>query len=64
MKRLSLRLRGSFFNIDDKIMYFGIGGHPAIRVNYEDNDTKGNYVLFVVSQNADKIEENFKEITK
>lgn len=27
-------------------MYFGIGGHPAIRVNYEDNDTKGNYVLF------------------
>lgn len=33
-------------NIDDKIMYFGIGGHPAIRVNYEDNDTKGNYVLF------------------
>ena len=33
-------------NIDDKIMYFGIGGHPAIRVNYENNDTKGNYVLF------------------
>ena len=26
--------------------------------------TEGNYVLFVVSQNADKIEENFKEITK
>lgn len=22
-------------NIDDKIMYFGIGGHPAIRVTYE-----------------------------
>lgn len=33
-------------NIDDKIMYFGIGGHPAIRVTYENNDTKGNYVLF------------------
>lgn len=33
-------------NIDDKIMYFGIGGHPAIRVTYENNDTKGNYILF------------------
>ena len=27
-------------------MYFGIGGHPAIKVDYENNDTKRNYLRF------------------
>lgn len=42
----SLKVEYKVKNTDDKTMYFGIGGHPAIRVNYENNDTKGNYVIF------------------
>jgi len=45
-KRNKLIVTYNVKNMCDEIMPFGIGGHPAIKVFYEDNDTKNNYLVF------------------
>jgi len=43
----SLRVRYIVKNKDKKEMVFGLGGHPALRIDESsDNEIKGNYVLF------------------
>jgi len=47
---LSLKVNYRVVNIEEKPIYFGLGGHPALKVDYietdTEHDTSGNYLIF------------------
>ena len=56
-KENTLEVEYKVINAGNETMYFGIGGHPAIKVDYENNDTKGNYLVFEEETDFDLIAE-------
>lgn len=42
----SLKVTYIVQNLQNKTMFFGIGGHLAMKVNFENEDMSGNYIIF------------------
>lgn len=62
----SLKVAYSVTNKDEKEMYFGLGGHPALRIDEDkNNEILGNYVLFPSNTKATlmKLDPTFSFIT-